>query len=79
MTKVLFPAFLLLTLCTFSLPAHAECPDDEDHEQTEVISEEGAKKCDRPRFNNCVTNECATAPGGVTKQCRNWCRKEAGC
>lgn len=82
MTKVIIPAFLLLTLFTFSASARAS--DDgadvaSDPTQVETISEEGANKCDRPRFNNCVLNECATAPGGVTNQCRNWCKKEAGC
>lgn len=81
MKVITYPSMLLLALC--SLPAladdhatEAEAPAAEA--QLEVV-EEGAKKCDRKNYRECITNECSTGPGGVTDQCRNFCKQQTGC
>lgn len=76
MKVITYPSMLLLALC--SPPALADDHTTEAEAQVEVI-EEGANRCDRDRYRNCITNECSTGPGGVTNQCRTFCKQQTGC
>ena len=73
----------ILLLALFSLPAlaHDSTPDaDANVEEAGVeVIDEGANKCNRENYNNCITSECTTGPGGITQQCRNHCKRLTGC